>query len=480
MTVPPLAVVLGGGISGLSSAYYLARSHGTPFQKIIILEASSRLGGWVNTTVTDKGSVFEHGPRSIRPAGVVGRNSLELASELGLANRILPVFPHHPGAKKRFIYANKQLYQLPSSLKSLLTKQAPFSKPLISYILKEPFVKEPIEEDESVYDFISKRFGKELADYLIDPLCIGIFAGNARHLSAKSCFPVIFNPAKEHGSIVKAELFGKKDPVPKNNCALVQRARKEKWPIWSLKGGTQELTDALAETLTTHYGVEIYKEMPCVGLEFTNNNKLRVKTRDKQFEADQVISTISSKNLAGILPKEHTTLAETLDEINGATVATVNMEYEGNILPEEGFGYLIPSWEKSKLLGVVYDSCTFPQHNRRGPTTTRITCMMGGHWFQDLFGDPDTVHPDHLLSVAIETVQEHLGIKSIPIHSIVKVQQNCITQYKVGHSKIVDKIENYIEDNNLPLRVTGASYRGVSLNDCIYNARRTAENLVKV
>ncbi|XP_070551894.1 protoporphyrinogen oxidase-like [Ptychodera flava] len=471
-------VVLGGGISGLASAYYLAKSSAARFQKIILLEASSRLGGWVNTTVNEDGGVFEHGPRSMRPAGVVGRNSLELISDLGLADSVVPVLRDHPGAKKRFIYANQQLHQLPSSLKSLLTRRPPFSKPLISHILKEPFIKEKILDDESVHDFIRKRLGQELADYVIDPLCIGVFAGDARQLSAKSCFPVIFNPARQHGSIVKGELFGKKDPVPKDSCALVQRARKERWPIWTLKQGLQGLTDTLAETLTTKYGVEIHKCAPCTSMEFTAENMVKISSEDKHFDADHVISTLPAKVLAAVLPDEHSSLAEILNQIDSVTVAVINLEFEGAVLPEEGFGYLVPSWERSKLLGVVYDSCTFPQHDRPGPGTTRITCMMGGHWFNDLFGEADGVSPEFLLNTALETLKDHIGIAATPLKSLVTIQKDCITQYRVGHSQVVDDVDDYLTAGQLPLMITGASYRGVSVNDCIFNSKKTVEKLL--
>nr|XP_006814335.1 PREDICTED: protoporphyrinogen oxidase-like [Saccoglossus kowalevskii] len=443
-----LAVVLGGGISGLSSAYYLARSQALRFGKVVVVESSHRTGGWVNTTVSEDGAIFEHGPRSLRTAGAVGKNTLEL------------------------------MHQLPSGLKSVLFTQAPFTKPFISYIMKEPFVKTEIEEDESVHDFIRKRLGNEIADYVMDPLCIGIFAGDARKLSAKSCFPAIFDPARQRGSLIKGLFLQGKEAKSESNCALVKQAKKERWPVWTLQGGLQTLTDKLTDTLMTQHGVEIIKQNQCKQLEFTDNNTIKVTTKDNCYTADHVISAVPATVLSGLLPSNHNILSKLLQEIQQVSVAVINLEFEGNVLPTDGFGYLIPSWEKSKLLGVIYDSCTFPQHNRPGSPTTRLTCMMGGHWFEDNFGDPAIADPEHLLAVAMESLKEQINIEAKPTRSIVNIHKDAIPQYRVGHFKIVDKINKYLDHHNMPLDVIGSSFCGVSVNDCIYNGRRTAEKLL--
>ncbi|XP_078392977.1 protoporphyrinogen oxidase-like [Cetorhinus maximus] len=103
--------------------------------------------------------------------------------------------------------------------------------------------------------------------------------------------------------------------------------------------------------------------------------------------------------------------------------------------------------------------------------------MMGGSWFQEAFGDPETVPQDDLLQRATEAVQNHLGITQKPLKTIIKVQKDCIPQYTLGHSKHLDTIFGYIEDHRLPLSLIGASYRGVSVNDCIHEAQRAVDRL---
>jgi len=58
-------------------------------------------GGWINTSRHGDGILHEHGPRTIRPAGLAGANTLELAEELGLSDKIIPIVSGHPATKNR-------------------------------------------------------------------------------------------------------------------------------------------------------------------------------------------------------------------------------------------------------------------------------------------------------------------------------------------------------------------------------------------
>ena len=175
-------VVLGGGIGGLSVAYYLLKSG---LKNVTLIEASSRLGGWIKTTRTSKGFIFEHGPRTVRPRGLAGKNTLQLIEELGLDNKVLPISFDHPAAKNRLIYVNKSLHTLPSNFFSFFTPQPPFSKPLISAIFHDLQMPKKEAKDESIYDFAERRLGKEIAEYAVSPLICGVCAGDAKEISVK-------------------------------------------------------------------------------------------------------------------------------------------------------------------------------------------------------------------------------------------------------------------------------------------------------
>lgn len=153
---------------------------------------------------------------------------------------------------------------------------------------------------------------------------------------------------------------------------LAKRAKEERWSTWSLKGGMETLSDKLHEVLTQR-GVNVKMTSPCTAVNFNPDGKLTVAWPNQQLTVDHVISGIPSHRLANILPKDCEELASELRNIHSTTVAVVNLEYEGSVLSVDGFGYLVPSSEPMKVLGIIFDSCAFPENDRRGGKTTRLT-----------------------------------------------------------------------------------------------------------
>ncbi|XP_028679029.1 protoporphyrinogen oxidase isoform X1 [Erpetoichthys calabaricus] len=471
-------VVIGGGISGLSTCYYLSKN--SQSSKIILLEANKRLGGWMHTIRREDGAVFEQGPRAIRPAGVIGRNTLKMVSELGLENEILPVTAENPASRNRFLFVNGKLQKLPSSPVAALKATPPFSKSIFHSILEEIFVKRGTLDDESVHGFVERRLGKELADIAIDSLCRGVFAGDCRKLSMRSCFPPLFHAERKHGSITLGMVLGarmKEESDVKQN-RLVQQSRKEHWSQWSLKQGLQTLAESLEDHLRNTDRVEIHQEAAVQQIQMGREGAWEVHVEGGRFKADYIVSAVQAKVLSSMLPPAAQPLAEELQKISPASVAVVNLEYDGLVLPVTGFGHLIPSTENRAVLGIVYDSDAFPEHNRKGPPSTRLTVMMGGAWFTEEFGSPEEADRTRLLHVAVQAVKSHLNVKEMPSWSNVNVHKDCIPQYLVGHWKCLDNIWSLIEQHRLPLSLVGASYEGVSVNDCIFGGKRAAERLL--
>ncbi|XP_040268472.1 protoporphyrinogen oxidase [Bufo bufo] len=467
-------VVVGGGISGLSACYHLVRDGGV--SKVTLLEGGGRLGGWMRSTRTEDGAVFEHGPRGMRPAGLVGKNTLCMISELGLEGDLLPVPRSHPAAKNRYLYVNKSLHKMPSSLGGVLRTIPPFTRPLFLCGLRDLTAPRGTTEDESVHDFFSRRFGKELADIVIDSLCRGVFAGDSRQLSVRSCFPFLYEAERNKRSVVLGMVSGG-DKTPHPDSPLIQRSKKEKWSQWSLRGGMQTLSDALEEYIRGR-GVEIHKDTPVEALERRTGNGWQIKLPDGSVAADHMISAVPAAVMSRLLNPIAESMASTLREMSAANVAVVNLEYDGEVLPVSGFGHLIPSFEDSAMLGIVYDSLAFPEHNRRGASSTRLTVMLGGAWFEKSLGDPNAVSKEKLLSLASAAAANQLGVKEKPCRAIVNLNQGCIPQYTLGHWKRIDHLFSYIRQHSLPLSLIGASYEGVSVNDCIYNAKKSVQRLV--
>ncbi|CAG02770.1 unnamed protein product, partial [Tetraodon nigroviridis] len=467
--------VLGGGVAGLAASFYLCRS--PQVTKVILVESSGRLGGWLSSTRRADGAVFEHGPRGIRPAGALGRNTLNMVDELGLQEEIVPVPSSHAASRNRYLYVNQKLHRMPSGLRGLVRTVPPFSRPLLLNLAQEMLVKKGQQEDETIHSFFSRRLGQELADIAVDSLCRGVFAGDCRRLSVRSCFPPLFQAEQRRGSLLLGMMLGSGPGPVVPPGALALRSVKESWAQWSLRRGVESLPEALAEFLRRSGKVELHVHAPVAQIQ-PSASGWKICLEDGVLSADHVISALPAKALASALPPSCRPLTQQLKGIETVTVAVVNLEYEGSVLPVEGFGHLLPSSEDPALLGVVYDSEAFPQHNRPTGTTTRLTVMMGGAWFHAVGGPLGAVPEEALLSRATEAVHAHLHVSAAPIWSHVSVQKDCIPQYYQGHSGRLASMRSFIRKENLALSLIGSSYDGVSVNDVIYGGRTAAEELL--
>ena len=228
-----------------------------------------------------------------------------------------------------------QLHKLPSSLKSLFTKQPPFSRPLFMAGLKEFFTPQKICEDESLFDFVSRRFGPDVAQYAIDPMVRGICAGNAREISAKSFVAgPLFNLEQNYGSIfrgmAKRKIRGESPKNPDSKSELVKKIRAEKWNVWSLEGGLETLTETLAKKLRND-GIEIRMESKIPD--------------DIPFGPDFTIWSTPAFETAKYMENED--LKSVLNSIPYVDVAVINFLFKNESLVQDpAFGFLVPSNQK--------------------------------------------------------------------------------------------------------------------------------------
>ncbi|KAM6395310.1 LOW QUALITY PROTEIN: protoporphyrinogen oxidase [Rhynochetos jubatus] len=468
--MPPTVAVVGGGISGLAACYHLARAPRPP--KVLLLEASARLGGWLQSTRTPDGAVFEHGPRGIRP-GAVGTDTLHMVSDLGLEGDILPVPGDHPASRNRFLYVGGALHKLPSGLGRGLLRPVPPFRALLWSGMRDLLAPAGTEPDESVHAFARRRFGQEVADVAVDSLCRGVFAGDCRALSVRSCFPALHAAERRRRSVLLALALGSGKERGAES-GLSRRARAERWSQWSLRGGMERLAEALAAFLRPR-GVELRCHAPLRRLRRRRDGRWQLTLADGAVTADHVVSAIPAAALAEALPAEAEALARELRGIAAVTVAVVNLQYEGVALPVAGFGHLVPSSEDPSVLGIVYDSVAF-QHDGAGAGSVRLTVMLGGAWFGQSFGEAAT--PALLLRRAQAAVRDQLGLEPPPTRFIVRVHQACIPQYTLGHWQRTERVARFLTEQRLPLSLIGASYGGVSVNDCIASAKAAAGRLL--
>ncbi|MGE4573334.1 protoporphyrinogen oxidase [Parachlamydia sp.] len=447
MTVKkPHIVILGAGISGLTLAWSLKQRLGTNIH-ISILEKENRSGGYMHTHHQD-GFLFEYGPRSCRPSGA-GLETLKLIESLQLQNDIIT---ENVEAKKRYLWKDQTLHPLPNGFFSFLT--SPLTKKTIWPIAREFLRPKTKVADESIFSFFNRRFSPEIAETLIDPLVNGIYAGDIRKLSIRSCFPLFHEMEQTYGSLVKGFLLS-----PKKSYSLSDfQSKMQKTSLFSFRKGIETLPKELSKHLTA----ELKLNHTVTALNF-DHDAIRIQLNDKRsLEANYLFSTLPSHALAKLT--DHAPFIEQLTSIPHVPIAVVNLGWHQPILKQQGFGFLIPSREKEKILGIVWDSSVFPTQNTI-PNQTRLTVMIGGALFcPHHFA---TLDASQFIALACKAVEKHLDIFQPPDTCAVKIIPQAIPQYLVGHHEKVKMIQQIAANIHPHFQVLGSSFFGVSVNDCI-------------
>jgi protoporphyrinogen/coproporphyrinogen III oxidase len=444
-------VILGAGISGLSLAWYLRKQLGRTAE-ITILEKSRRAGGWIQTIHKEE-FLFEQGPRSCRTVGN-GLATLQLIEDLGLQEKVIVA---SPAARQRYIYANQQLQRLPTSPLSLV-----FS-PLLPLFVKSLWkdMREPSgnEIDESIFNFVSRRLGTEVAEKFIDPLVTGIYAGDIRKLSVKCCFPALYNWEKQHGSLLKGMILRKKKK-DEEVSEFIKLIREHS--VFTLQDGMETLIQALVKALPKELKLSTQVESLKI-----NKDNIGVHTSELGIiHADHVFSTLPPHELGRLIREADGKLSKHLQSIRSTSVAVINLGYKQKVLPCEGFGYLVPSKEKEEILGTVWDSSAFAQQNH-SPDETRLTVMLGGEHMPDFHNYKES----DFLGMALRSMAKHLNINREPDALSIKVAAHAIPQYEIGHAEFVKEVRSQLSSISEKITITGSGFDGVSVNDCIFHSK---------
>ena len=456
------AIIIGGGISGLSTAWLL-REHltqaGIPLS-ITLLEQEALLGGKIRS-IHDNGFTCEWGPNGFldnKP------QTLELCRALGIEGRLQR---SNDNARKRFIYSAGELHPLPENAASFLGSRL-LSWPGKFRLMGEPFAAPPPPGvDETLAAFARRRLGQEALDKLIGPMVSGIFAGNPETMSLKSCFPRIAELEREYGGLFKAMLkLAKKKRQERADGKVTASAAGPGGTLTSFREGLQVLTDTLREQLGDCV-------RPGCGVQAVtaDGGRYRVETDGcGALTADLVIMAVPAYAAATILAPLDAGMTDVLEQIPYASLAVICCGYERERIshPLDGFGYLIARKEGRATLGTLWDSSMF--ENRAPQGRVLLRSMAGGACLPELVNLPDGL----LLSRVQDDLRKIMGIEAEPSFVRIFKHQQAIPQYIAGHGKKLAELEG-LAATHPGLLLTGNALRGVGLNDCVAASQLTVE-----
>jgi oxygen-dependent protoporphyrinogen oxidase len=457
------AVIIGGGISGLATAWLLknkAEREGIDLA-ITLLEKEPNFGGKIRTIKTE-GYLCEWGPNGFLDSKP---QTLDLCTDLGAAGQLLR---SNDNARKRFIYSGGILNRLPENGPSFLKSK------LISWPGKIRLAMEPIipqykgTEDETLADFGRRRLGDEALRKLIAPMVSGIFAGNPETMSLVSCFPRIAELEREYGGLIKAMIsLAKKKKKEQAEGKVVSSAAGPGGVLTSFRDGIQTLTDIITSRLE---GMELVRGTEVREIRKGVSAPYRLVSDQGEQEADLVIIAAPAYAAAGMLTPLAPGVSAILNEIPYSTMTVVCFGYERErvALNLDGFGYLIPKEEGRSTLGTLWDSSIFENRAPQGKVLLRS--MMGGACFPEYIKLPD----EEIVKRVRADLKTIMGIEATPSFTQVYRHEQAIPQYTVGHGKRLAALaEGCAAVPGIVL--TGNSYRGIGLNDCVAAAHRAVD-----
>lgn len=456
---PPLRVaVVGGGISGLVTAYSLRQRLGDGVD-VTVLESSDRIGGKVRTRELC-GVTAETGPDAFITRAPELR---QLVYELGLgADLVAP-------SSGAYVWSRGRLRPLPAGgvmgvpdrigpvLRSRLLSLAGLMRAGVDLVAP----RRPLPDDPSVGEIIRPRFGSEVFDRLVDPLLGGIYAGTADNLSAASTVPEIAVLARENRSLFLG-LRRRRRTAPTAVATTPPGP-----PLVSVRGGLSRIVDALAGQLEA----SVVTGANVTSVE-SRNRGFVVRTESQAYDADVVVLATPAFVSAGLVAALDADLAEDLRGIPYAGVANVTFAYAARAAPKlpAGTGFLVPASENEFLVGCTWVTQKWPHLAEHGVVIVRgMVGRVGDQRWREM--------DDEELAAAVRaSIVEITGSDPEPVESLVQRWPQALPQYLVGHARRLDRIDARLAE--LPgLHVTGAGYRGVGLAACVAQAASVAERV---
>jgi oxygen-dependent protoporphyrinogen oxidase len=435
--------IVGAGISGLTTAFYL--KHLRPDWDLTIFDAASRAGGTMQTVAVD-GFRFEAGGNGFltnKP------DSLRLVEDCG-ANGLL--LPSSDKARRRFIF-DGALHALPESPPAFL-KSRLLTLPQKLRVAGEFFV-QPRHDDaeETLQQFGYRRVGKGLTDVFLDAMTAGIYGTTPAKVSVNAAFPMVVNLEREYGGLFKG---------------MLAKRKKEAGPggiLMSFSGGVTTLIEHLHQRIDADW--QLGQPVSSIS---KDGRQWRIESQSVSRSFQQVVVAAQAHASAGMFEHEDPELSRLMQRIEYTPIAVVGLGYRNLRHALDGFGLLTTSSARQPVLGVLWDSSIFPDRAPDGCKAIRI--MIGGQ------RNPELVNQDEqgLLRTALAGLANTMGVTQEPDVVFTQRWDKGIPHYIVGHLAAVAAIFDRARQHP-GLHLVCNAYRGIAMNDCVRNGRELAERM---
>jgi oxygen-dependent protoporphyrinogen oxidase len=441
------AVVIGGGISGLSAAYFLAKAGIRP----LLLERRPRVGGVIQTSVRNS-CILEEGPDGFMAAKPWATN---LIKELGLADQVMGSNDH---SRVTYIVKKGQLVPMPEGLMMMVpTKILPLLETrLLSFGAKVriglEFFRQPPQSpqpDRSVYEFLLDHYGEECIDYLAEPLLAGVYGGDPRDMSVNSVLARFVDIEAKYGSLTRGALAA---PRPKSAGGSF---------LLTLQDGLGRLIEALRPTAdVVQADVETLEE---------TSGGFRIRANGDWLEAEHLVLATTAHDAAPLLVSLNAELGNLLAGIPYTSSVTLSLGYRKSTFDHsiQGHGFLVPKKERKHIFGCTWVGNKFD--HRVPPNMVVLRCFLGS--------DALALNDEAIVEGARSDLHSFMGLEAEPVFHNIARWPNSMAQYTVGHAKRVERIEELTRA--IPgLHLAGNAYHGIGIPDCVRMGQEAATRII--
>lgn len=459
-------MIVGGGITGLTAAYYLQREafeHNLPLE-IVLVESALRVGGKIHT-VQDNGFIIERGPESFYDRKGSVR---KLAKDLGIEDKL--IFNKQMGST--YIAVGSQLYPIPNSILRGETIEA--STFLTSHLFSIAgkiraagdllIPRSPLEKDQPVGAFFKRRFGSEIVANLIEPLLAGTFAGDVEKLSLQATFPEFYEMEKQHRSL----LIGMRKHGAR--AFVHSKGEKDKVVFQSFEKGLGQLVETLESTI---YPGTIRKGVKVEAIEKELDGKMSVYFNNiAPMKVDRIIFAASFSALKNIFGSHH--LFEQIPVMKSATIATVTMAFKKEQLGDvDAVNIFVSRNSDCSITSCTYSHRKWPMTAPPGYSLLRTYIgRVGDEAIVDL-------SDSEIEKTVLQDLNKLIHVEGKPLSTVVARWKKAIPQYKVGHSEWVKAVKTELREHFPNIDLVGSSYEGISIPQCVEQGQHVAERVLE-
>lgn len=433
-------LVIGGGISGLSAAFYLEKAGAD----VILVEKEPRLGGLLETRIVDECRI-EAGPDSFLAAKPA---ALELIRDVGLESEVIDSNDHQ---RRTFIWRKGQLVPMPDGLVMMApTKLRPLiTTSLLSWPAKlkaaREYLRKPSSQslpERSIGDFVDNHYGREAVEYLAEPLLTGVFGGDVWKLSVNEVLPRFVELESKYGSVTRGLIAERKE----SSGSLFK----------TLRGGFSQLIAALDARIQAQ---RIFGTAQTVS---RNGDKWIVRVNDQWIEADHLVIALRAWQAAPLVREFDPKLAGLLDGIAYLSAVTIGLTYPvaGFPHPLNGFGFLVPQVERRNIVACTWVTKKF-EHRAPDDKIVLRAFLGGERWCNS--SDDEIVH------TVLDDLKMMMGINDSPRAISIARWPRSMPQYEIGHRARIDAIR---KREHPGLHLIGNAFEGIGIPDCIRLAKR--------